>query len=175
MNNFDKNWRNAKLSIFRLEGRAEYRNPGTQENIAQWKLGKLDLGNDKIWRAWMGTPLKIRTRKIPIRRVRVVPMPLPDYIKFEIALWQKNSAKNGEEIFFIDTDSYQKIIAGMGFNPKDFWLFDDEQLLIFNYDRSGQFSGDILIGDRGMVKRYADLKAKLLELSSPLRTFAAKM
>lgn len=175
MNNFDKNWRNAKRSIFRLEGRPEYRLAGEEANIAKWKQGELDLSGNKDWQEWMKSLKGARTRGITVRRVRVAPDPLPEYIKFEVDAWNKYSTKNGEEIFFINTADYQEVIAGLGFNPKDFWLFDDDKLLIFNYSPSGQFSGEILIGDGGMVKRYSGLKDKLLQKSVPLASFAAKM
>jgi hypothetical protein len=175
MNNFDKNWRNAKRSIFRLEGRPEYRVPGEEANIAKWKQGELDLSKDKSWQEWMKLLKNAKTRGVATQRVRVAPKPLPDYIKYEINLWQEYSTKNGEEVFFINTGDYQEVIAGLGFNPKDFWLFDDDKLLIFNYSPSGQFSGEILIGDGGMIKRYSDLREKLLKKSIPLATFAAKM
>ena len=135
MNNFDKYWRSAKKSVFRLEGRAEYRLPGERENIAKWKADKLDLGKDKIWAKWMESLRNAKERGIVVQRVRVTPQPIPEYIKYEIALWQALSSKNGEKVLFLGCDEYQKIIAGLGFNLRDFWLFDDETLLIFNYDK----------------------------------------
>ena len=175
MNNFDKNWRNAKKSIFRLEGRAEYKTPGELENLNKWKLGELDLDADKGWQEWLKALKAAKTRGFAPQRVRAVPKLLPDYIKFEIDIWQKYSVKTGEEIFFIDESEYQAIIAEFGFGPKDFWLFDDEKLLILNYGKAGQFLGDILITNGGMVKRYCDLKMKLLQKSTPLESFVKKI
>jgi len=174
MNNFDKNWRSAKNNIFRLEGRAEYRVPGEQENIEKWKKGELDMKNNKEWQGWMGSLKSAKAKGIATKRVRVVPKPLPDYIKYEISLWQDHSTKNGEELFFINSEEYQKIVAGCGFNPKDFWLFDDKKLLILNYSHNGQFSGEILIADDGMAKRYCELKSKLLQGSISMSTFIKK-
>lgn len=175
MNNFDKNWRSAKKSIFRLEGRAEYRVPEEQESLKKWKQGELDLGKDKELQKWLGSLKSAKKRGIVIQRVRVVPKSLPEYIKFQIDVWQKYSSKNGEEFFFLNESDYQEIIAGLGFNPKDFWLFDDQGLLIVNYSPTGQFTGDILIADGGMAKRYCDLKAKLLQKSVPLASFVKSM
>jgi hypothetical protein len=171
MNNFDKYCRSAKKSIFRLEGRAEYRAPGEQENIAQWKQGKLDLDSNKLCQQWMASLKNAKTKKIAVQRVRVAPKPLSDYIKFEIDVWRKYSSQNGEKFLFLECGEYQKIIAGLGFNPKDFWLFDDKTLLIFNYDKTGQFSGEILITDGEMIRRYSDLKYKLLQKSVPVGSF----
>ena len=175
MNNFDKNWRNAKKSIFRLEGRAEYKIPQEQENLKKWKLGELNLENDKEWQSWMKLLKSAGAKGIKPQRVRVVPKPLSDYIKYEVDTWQKYSVKNGEEFFFMDEKEYQVIIAEFGFGPKDFWLFDDEKLLIMNYGKAGQFLGDILITNGGMVKRYCDLKLKLLQKSMSLASFVKKM
>lgn len=175
MNNFDKNWRSAKKDIFRLEGRAEYRIPGEQASFADWKKGEFDMAKNDQWQKWIGLLKSTTGKGIVIKRVRVAPNPLPDYIKFEIDLWQKYSAKNGEEILFIGTNEYRAIIAEYGFNTKDFYLFDDEKLLILNYDKSGQTAGEILITDGGMVKRYSDLKNKLLQKAVPLAAFVKKL
>lgn len=172
MNNFDKNWRSAKKSIFRLEGRAEYRLPEDQENFAKWKKGETDLSADKEWQKSLKNA---KTKGIAVQRVRVVQNPLPDYIKFQINVWQKNHTKSVEELFFLNDDDYKEIIAGLGFNPKDFWLFDDEKLLILNFGTAGQFTGEILIADQGMAKRYSDLKIKLLQRSTPMELFIKKM
>ena len=175
MNNFDKNWGNAKKSIFRLEGRPEYRVPGEQGNIEKWKKGELDMSGNKEWQKWMESLKNAQAKGLVVSRVRVVPKIMNDYTRCEIDMWQEYSAKNGEEFFFMNENEYQTIIAEFGFNTKDFWLFDDEKLLIFNYNKTGQFAGDILIADGGMVKRYADLKIKLLQKSTPLATFVKKL
>lgn len=175
MNNFDKNWRNAKVDIFRLEGRPEYKVVGEGEHIAKWKKGELNMAADKNWQSWMKSLKSAKAKKVAVQRLRVVPNPLPDYIKFEIALWQKYSVVNGEKIRFINTKDYQGIVREYGFDPKDFWLFDDEKLLMFNYGTAGQFLGDIAITDGAMVRRYCDLKQKLLEKSVPMASFVGKM
>lgn len=170
MNNFDKNWRSAKKSIFRLEGRPEYQVPGRQVHLENWKQGKLDLSCDKIWRGWLAALKTVQAKGITPQRVRVAPKMMPENIKFEVALWQEYSAKKGEKLYSLDIDRYQSIIAASGFDPKDFWLFDDEKLLMFNYGKAGQFAGEILITSGSMVKRYCDLKYKLLQSSVMLKT-----
>jgi len=76
--------------------------------------------------------------------------------------------------FSLMEDEYQKIVAEYGFNSKDFWLFDNENLLIFNYTRNGQFASDIAITSRGMIERYCDLRDKLLQRSIPMELFIKK-
>lgn len=175
MNNFDKNWRNAKSGIFRLEGRAEYRLPGDWENFEKWKQGNLDLSKNKSWQEWINSLKNAQNRKVCMQRVKVVPAPLPDYIKYEIDLWRKYSTQNGEQIFFIAASDYQEIIAKAGFDTKDFWIFDDEVLLIINYDKSGRQADEILIANGGMINRYSNLKQKLLEKAVPMELFLKKL
>lgn len=171
MNNFDKNWKNASKSIFRLEGLAEYRLAEEVELIEKWKRGEMNPNSNPYWQKWIKSLKSAKDKGITVQRVRVAKEPLPDYIKFEIDLWQKFSTKSGEEIYFIGVAEYQEIIASLGFNPKDFWLFDDNNLLIFNYDKAGKFSGEILIADGGMIKRYSGLKTKLLQKATPMASF----
>lgn len=174
MNNFDKNWRNAKHSIFRLQVRPEYKIPGEQEAIAKWKQGEIAAANTKEWRDWQKTLKTTIEKGIAIQRVRIIPEKLTDYIKFEIDTWREYSIKNGEELLFLDNDEFQKIITGCGFGPKDFWLFDNQYLLIFNYDKAGKFTGDVAITDGGMIKRYCELKSKLIEAAQPMESYLKK-
>jgi hypothetical protein len=175
MNNFDKNWRSASISVFRLEAKPEYKVPGEADLIAKWKKGEPDLGANAEWQKWVGSLKKAKAKKLQVKRVRVVPKTFTDYIRFEVALWQKYSAKNGEQIFFIGADAYKTIINECGFNSKDFWLFDDTTLLIMNYGTAGQFIGEILIADNGMVNRYRQLKDKLFKAAVPMEAYLKKI
>jgi len=172
MNNFIKNWKSAKTGIFRLEARTEYLVPEEKELFKKWQQDNLDLGGNKESQHWMESLKKAAEKGITVQHLRVIPKTLPEYIKFEIGMWQKYSTKNGEQFFFLAEDEYQNIIKTARFNAKDFWLFDDTNLLIMNYTKTGQFSGDILITDGSMVQRYVNLKQKLLEKAVPLATFA---
>lgn len=174
MNNFDKNWRNAKNSIFRMEGRPEYKIPGEEGLIAKWKKGELDISGNANWQKWIASLKKAAAKGIAVKRVRVAPKTINSYIRFEIDLWQKYSTKCGEQFFFIDAADYKAIANGCGFDPKDFWLFDDTSLLMMNYTPAGQFSGDIQITDTGMISRYRELKEKLLKASQPMNDFVKK-
>ncbi|MCU0653716.1 MAG: hypothetical protein MUD10_05665 [Candidatus Pacebacteria bacterium] len=175
MNNFDKNWGNAKTDIFRLEGRPEYKIPKEEGNAAKGSFVDPNMmGSAKDRQKWAAALTSAKKRGVKVRRVRVVPSPVPDYIRREIEIWRGNPANNGEELFFIETADYNEIIAGCGFNLKDFWLFDNDKLLILNYSPAGLFTGDIPIADGGMVKRYCELKQKLLKKAVPLEKFPQK-
>jgi len=90
-------------------------------------------------------------------------------------IYGKNIRPNcGEQFFFIDAADYKAIANGCGFDPKDFWLFDDTSLLMMNYTPAGQFSGDIQITDTGMISRYRELKEKLLKASQPMNDLRKK-
>jgi hypothetical protein len=170
MNNFDKNWRSAKKSIFHLQGRAEYKVTGEPETIEKWKQGELNLDRDKVWQKWQALLKSAKTKGICVQRVRVAPKPFSEYVRFEIDLWKKYSSKLGEKLHFLGKDEYQGIIATLGFNPKDFWLFDDKILLIFNYDKTGKFVGEIMISDGEIIRRYSDLKTKLIKESNQAKS-----
>ncbi len=175
MNNFDKNWKNAKENIFRLEGREIYCIPGDWESFKKWKEKDLGYKRAKEWQKWIKSLKSAQAKGIAVQRIRVIPKQLPDYIKYEIDSWQEFSVKNGEQIFFLDEDEYQKAVSESGFEAKDFWLFDDERLLIFNYNKNNQFTGDIQIADNGMINRYREMKCKLLKRSTPMDSFIKKL
>ncbi len=175
MNNFEKNWQNAKISILRLEGRPEYKLTGGKGNVKKGKLGEPNImSDDKEWMKWSAAVASAKTKGVKVQRVRVVPEPLSDYIQQQIKIWQKYPAKNREELFFIDSEDYAKIIAESRFSLKDFWLFDDEKLLILNYNTAGLPAGDILIGDGSMIRIYCELKRKMMQKAVPFNIFTKK-
>lgn len=108
-------------------------------------------------------------RGVQIQRVRIVPLPLPEYIRYEIDYW-RNSAKNGEEIFFLKEDGFAGIKSTLNFEPEDFWLFDDEVLIIFYYE-NGDLMEERLINDPKIIENYKQLKYKLSEQALPISKF----
>ena len=164
----EKAWKKAERSVFRLEAIPVYKVPEDLILFEKWKQGRLEL--DARSKEWLKNLKKTSQRGVKIQRVRVVPLPLSDYIRYEIDFW-KNSVKCGEEILSLKSKDYGKIIKNLDFTPKDFWMFDDKALIIFLYDSRGDFVREESIPNKATIKRYAELKRKLLERAVQMDKF----
>ncbi len=164
-------WKSARKNIFRLEAIPEYGVPEDLVQFEKWKLGESDLDEASI--NWLGNLNKTKERGVKMQRVRVVPLPLSDYIKYEIYFW-KHSMQNGEEILFLEEKEYDRLIQPLNFKPKDFWMFDDKVLIIFHYDKTGDFVMEESITDMQTTNEHLELKQKLLQSAIPMEEFLEK-
>ncbi len=158
-------WKNATKNIFRLEAIPEYNVPEDLIAFEKWKRKKSDL--DEASKKWLENLDKTKERGVKMQRVRVVQLPLSDYVKYEMNFW-KHSIRNEEEILFLLENEYRKAIQTLNFKPRDFWMFDDKVLIIFHYDETGDFVKEESITDEKTIKNYLGLKQKLLQLTIPM-------
>lgn len=163
---FTTYWQQAQYSIFRLETLPEFKVPGDIELFEKWKKGNVEFHEQDSWQQQL---LTTKSRGVQMQRVRITPLPIPAYIQFEIAYWQL-SKKNGEEFFFLTEQEYQNILSSLDFIPKDFWLFDDAFLDIFDY-KEGNLKQEIPISDTKMIENHVSLKQLLLQKALPMDDF----
>ncbi len=104
---FEKAWKSAKKSIFRLEVLPEYAVPEDLVLFEKWKQGKLEL--DKASKKWLKQLKTTKEKGVALQRVRIVSLPLSDYLLYEMEFW-KHSFKKGEEILFLEESQYKEII-----------------------------------------------------------------
>ncbi|MGI8506075.1 MAG: DUF6879 family protein [Solirubrobacteraceae bacterium] len=73
-----------------------------------------------------------------IERVRIFARPLTDYTRFEFAAYSDNIAA-GEKVRVIDRSLLR--MEDRSWANEDFWIFDDEIVVILRYDPRGCFLG----------------------------------
>src|SRR4051794_40207666 len=120
-------------SWFRLETLQEYdvdyETNGLAELLTNGNVGSGDPG----WQALVRGHV---TRGRNLQRVHVVREPLSDYLRYELAVYELNSAA-GEEIRILPIhDAEPPNLAG----AYDFWIFDDRDVWTMTYDQQGRFS-----------------------------------
>jgi hypothetical protein len=93
-----------------------------------------------------------------MKRVRLVEYPLSDYMKMSLAV-HKESSKHGMELFTIRGDEYRKL----NIDIQDFWLVDDETVILMNYEKDGTYLGFDVKEDTNQV--YSKIKNLLLNNS----------
>jgi hypothetical protein len=117
-------------NAFRLEARQHYTSSGEEEVFARFRAGK-DPKVDLSW--WIGLVKGHVAAGQRMSRVRVVIEPPSDYTRFELAHFPA----------FADAGDDVRIIAAApgtwptGVPHHDFWLFDDHDVWILEYDDAG--------------------------------------
>jgi hypothetical protein len=149
---------NFERSAFRLETLPEYNVPQEAEMVARFKRGEpVDLPDDHPWLKRVRH--HCRVGKV-MRRVRVVTYPLTDYLRMEMA-WYRKSVAAGEDIRITETR-----LSG------DFWLFDDQTVVVLHYDSEGRFTGTTT--EQGSLTRYLSLRDRALADSMELSAYTAR-
>lgn len=164
----ERAWKKAQKDISRLESIPEYNVAEDLVLFEKWRQGKFE--HDKNSKKWLENLKRTKERGVKIQRVRIVSLPFSDYIKYEINFW-KHSIQNGEEILFLENKEYEKIVERFEFIPKDFWIFDDKTLIIFHYDKRGDFVKEEPVSYEERIKKYLELKKKLLNHALPMKKF----
>jgi len=149
---------NFERSAFRLETLPEYNVPQEAEMLAKFKRGEpVDLPDDHPWLERVRH--HCRAGKL-MRRVRVVTYPLTDYLRMEMA-WYRKSVEAGEDIRITETR-----LSG------DFWLFDDQTVVVLHYDSEGRFTGTTT--EQGSLTRYLSIRDRALAESMELSAYTAR-
>ena len=117
----------------------------------------MDLPNDHPWLERVRH--HCRAGKL-MRRVRVVTYPLTDYLRMEMA-WYRKSVEAGEDIRITETR-----LSG------DFWLFDDQTVVVLHYDSEGRFTGTTT--EQGSLTLYLSLRDRALADSMELSAYTAR-
>jgi hypothetical protein len=149
---------NFERSAFRLETLPEYNVPQEAKLLARFKRGEpVDLPDDHPWLERVRQ--HCRSGKV-MRRVRVVSHPLTDYLRMEMS-WYRKSVAAGEDIRITETQ-----LTG------DFWLFDDQTVVVLHYDSEGRFTGTTT--EQGSLTRYLSIRDRALADSMELSAYTAR-
>jgi hypothetical protein len=149
---------NFERSAFRLETLPEYNVPQEAELLARFKRGEpVDLPDDH---PWLQSVRRHRGAGKLMRRVRVVTHPLTDYLRMELT-WYRKSVQAGEDIRITETQ-----LTG------DFWLFDEQTVVVLHYDSQGRFTGTTT--EQGSLTRYLSIRDRALADSMELSAYTAR-
>lgn len=100
-------------------------------------------------------------------RVQLVDLPLSEYLHFEIQHGYRHTTKAGEEIYLLDratTDKQHRFV-------EDFWLFDDNKVMVQIYNDAGTMQFSYLNEDPEIVERYVRIKDAALKIAEPVQSF----
>jgi hypothetical protein len=120
-------------SAFRLETRQRYTVDEEANLFAAFQRGEPlpDWTADN--NPWLKMVTDHRTAGRTMQRVHLVRPPLSDYLRFEFTA-QLPSVRAGEDIRVADLQAHPELAE----LTTDFWLFDDQTILIVHYDPDGR-------------------------------------
>ena len=106
-------------------------------------------------------------RGAEINRVRLARKPFSTYLKYEVSWGYHASVNAGENISVIISDvipSFKTTVPIL----KDFWIFDDKECYLLEYDFVGTFLGINQIPNN-LIDNYINLKTESMSLSTPIK------
>ncbi|MEV2193326.1 DUF6879 family protein [Streptomyces phaeochromogenes] len=127
----------AQRSAVHLELRDSYMLDDPE--FSAWQQGKRLILDDHAswWGGWHAAVQAATERGVVVRRARVVSEPLHDYARYEHDLTAGNVAA-GEHVRWLP----RRKATGLLLPANDFWVFDDELLLVHHFTGDGQLAED---------------------------------
>jgi hypothetical protein len=150
---------------FHLELKDSYNVADEDEPFRKWLNGEPDSYS---WRRdWLTFIREATQSGISVQRVRVASVPHTDYFRWEIALTPQNM-EAGEDVRFLP----RELTRDVALPAEDFWLFDDDKLVlsIFSADgRTGMFARET---DPGIVVQYRAARDQVWPRALPYSEYA---
>lgn len=157
---------NFSSTAFRLELLPEYDVPEEKEALAAYRAKR--QVNMTFHRPWIDSLKQARLEGKIVQRVRGIPQPMTSYLHFEIQLCYMASVEAGEQIRLHNrADRTQLSIK----RQQDFWLLDDQRVILMNYRPDGSFDCSEEISQPKLVAPFSALSRALWHEATPLDDF----
>jgi hypothetical protein len=140
-------------TAFRWEAQPAYALGYERENFARFLAGSPVPPPDiEWWRPWLNRIARMTAEGKQFSRVRVVDEPVTSYQRWMIWTGRWNT-ESGERITYMPRSTMQRLTLTAEY---DWWLLDDERLIVMRYTSSGEIDSKQLITDAGMIARHRD-------------------
>jgi hypothetical protein len=163
-------FRTFRESAFHLETREFYAMTNERDAFQRFLDGHpLSPAGLPWWQTWLDQMRELARQGKRIGRVRVLSEPPSDYQRWE--LWGTSwHIKAGEEIRYMSRRRAEQI--GLPLNY-DWWLFDDERLIVTRFTDSGEIAEKSLITDPGIIAQHRAWRDLAVRNATTAETFAA--
>ena len=129
-----KSMARASKRAFHLEQRDTYNVTAEDEPFGKWQRGDLD---DYAWHQdWLRFLREATVAGVRIQRVRLVSLPYSDYTRWGLEVSQLN-LEAGEDMRYLP----RHLTRDIDFPPEDYWLLDDDQLVLSVFSEDGRTGG----------------------------------
>jgi hypothetical protein len=118
-----------------------------------WRAGhRLDPEDrSSWWRPWLQNIADAVGRGVEVRRARIVSEPISDYIRYEYDITFPN-VRAGEEVRWLP----RRQASDLALPGNDFWLFDEEVLLINHFSGEGDWLDAEHVTELDLIKFSAE-------------------
>lgn len=107
------------------------------------------------------------------RRVHAIAGPLTPYLRYEIDWAYTACSAAGEDVRILHRPTWAD--TPFGERPPDFYLLDDERVVVMSYDDVGHWLGGDIVSDPLEVAHYRVLRDHALGMAIPLRDYLAAL
>ncbi|MFD9890598.1 DUF6879 family protein [Amycolatopsis sp. NPDC059027] len=145
-------FREFKRSAFRLETLQTYTIPSEQASFQRFLAGKPQLeGYGKAWHELIQNHVEAGRS---VQRAKIVRRPLTDYSRYLLSWGVPANINAGEDYQILDLTD-----RTVDLPEQDFWLFDDETVLLLNFNPDGTLRDRALAdaADLDQYRRWRDL------------------
>jgi hypothetical protein len=152
-----------RRTAFRLECLPAYdvTEDAERERFRLWLAGE-QPEEDRAWPELVATAVAAGKT---MQRVRLVAEPLTTYLRFEMECGYPANERAGERIYILDH-------RPNGLLEVDFWLFDDETVVVLEYDDAGRFLRPVVAET---LEPYRQARDMALKSCVPFREYERKL
>lgn len=122
------------------------------DTLDRWRAG-LPYEETEAGRQWYAYIRGLRDRGIPFQRVRMLTEPLTEYLRWMLTTTHRN-VQAGEDIRWIS----QSKARDLGMPDYDFYLLDDNRVVIMHFDERKLLTGEELVDDQAAVDHHRGLR-----------------
>jgi hypothetical protein len=161
-------------SSFRLEALDRYSVEFESEEFEAFLRGDpLPPPNPPEFDQWLEQLRRERAEGRIRSRVHAIAGPLTPYLHYEIDWAYKGNAAAGEDIRIVHSATWET--SPFGAQPPDFYLLDDERVILMAYDDAGRWLGGEIVTDPVEVAPYRRLRDIAMASSRPLAEYLAAL
>ncbi|BCJ76181.1 hypothetical protein CS0771_57250 [Catellatospora sp. IY07-71] len=158
----DAHLRQAQRSALHLEMRDGYMLDDPM--LHAWRAGHRDDPDNRAswWNEWCEMIAGLTGRGVAVRRARIVSEPVSQYIRYEYDVTFMNLAV-GEDVRWLP----RRQATDLALPGNDFWLMDEQTLLINHFSGEGDWLEAELVSDPDVVKLCLSAFEAVWERATP--------
>jgi hypothetical protein len=167
---FDEMLRSFRHSAFRLETRDTYALGYEEADFERFLAGSpVPPSELNWWRPWLDQIARLTGEGKSVSRVRIVAEPPSDYQRWEMwaAPWHSRA---GERIAYLPRQRAEGIGLPL---QNDWWLLDDERVILMWFTEDGGIHEKIVISDPGIVAQHCEWRDLAVGNAIPAEEIAA--
>lgn len=162
---FENLFSSFKESAFRLQTLPTYDVEFEKADFARFKAGK-PCGTDRMAASWYRTINQHVEAGRQWENIHLLPRKLTPYLRYLIDWGYVFQSSAGADIAFI----FKEKAKDEWLNVRDFWLFDNQQLVWMHYDEANKYLGATFSTEHSEVVQAVKMKSEISNASFDLET-----